>query len=186
MYMKVKIKPLFNRVFIEPVKDIPFSTILYIPFKGFRDRGRVYNTGGSSEVEVGDLIKYNLRGARDLKFKDLSLISIDEGDIEIKIKQEDGMSIEPMGDRILVKVDEVQEVLASGLVLPQASVEKPQQGTVIAVGGGKTADNGNLIPMLIKVGDKVLFPKFSGNVINDKDGKELLILTSEEILATIK
>ena len=180
----MKVKPIFQRVFVEPVRDAPKSKIMYIPFKGFRDRGRVYHAGGNN-LQVGDLIKYNLRGTRDLKFGELELISVNIEDTEIVIKEE-SMAIEPQGDRILVKRKEVKEVLSSGFILPSEAVEVPQEGEVIAVGAGKYAENGTLIPMTVKVGDTILFPKHSGNVVNDQDGKELLILTSEEILATLK
>jgi len=184
----MKLKPIFNRIFVEPVTEVATSSKLFIPFKGFRDRGRVQNTGGSTLVKEGDLVKYALRGVRDLKFGELELHSVDPKDLELLITMEDGKmsEIQPLNDRILVRVDEVQETLASGFILPNLAVEKPQQGTVLAVGTGRYAENGTPIPMLIKVGDKVLFPKQSGNIVHDKDGKELLILKDDEVLATVK
>jgi len=95
------------------------------------------------------------------------------------------MKIQPLADRIVVKVLDAEEVTKGGIVLPDTAQEKPQQAEVIAVGKGKTSDEGKVIAPEVKVGDKVLFGKYSGTEIK-VDGKEYLILKEEDILAIMK
>jgi len=94
------------------------------------------------------------------------------------------MNIRPLSDRVLIKRLEAEETTKSGIVLAGASKEKPQEAEVIAAGPGKTED-GKLIKMEVKTGDKVLFSKYSGNEIK-YDGVEYIILKQEELLAIIE
>jgi chaperonin GroES len=96
------------------------------------------------------------------------------------------MSLQPLDDRIVVRPSEAEEKTASGLVIPDTAKEKPQQGEVIAVGPGRRADNtGELIPLDIAVGDKVVYSKYGGTEITI-DGEDLLILTGRDVLAKVK
>ena len=94
------------------------------------------------------------------------------------------IKIQPLADRIVVKVLEAEEVTRGGIVLPDTAKEKPQQAEVMEVGKGKISD-GKLIAPEVKKGDKVLFGKYSGTEITI-DGKEYLILKEEDILAIVK
>ena len=96
------------------------------------------------------------------------------------------MEIKPLGDRIVVKVLEAEAKSKGGILLPDTAKEKPQEAKVVAVGKGKMLDNGTIAAPEVKVGDKVLFGKYSGNEITTKEGEELLILREEDILAVIK
>ncbi len=95
------------------------------------------------------------------------------------------MKIQPLADRIVVEVLEAKEVTNGGIVLPDTAQEKPQEAKVIAVGKGRVSDDGKLIAPEVKVGDKVLFGKYSGAEITI-DGNEYLILKEEDILAIVK
>ena len=96
------------------------------------------------------------------------------------------MSLQPLDDRIVVKASEAEETTASGLVIPDTAKEKPQQGEVIAVGPGRRSEqSGEIIPMDVKVGDKVVYSKYGGTEIT-VDGEDLLILTSRDVLAILK
>ena len=95
------------------------------------------------------------------------------------------MKIQPLADRIMVEVLEAKEVTKGGIVIPDTAQEKPQEAKVVAVGKGKVSDEGKTIPPEVKVGDKVLFGKYSGTEIN-VDGNDYLILKEEDILAIIK
>ena len=90
------------------------------------------------------------------------------------------MTLKPLGDRVIVKRDEVEDKTASGLYLSRESKEKPQTGVVVAVGEGKRDKDGALIPMPVKVGDKVLYGKFGGTEVT-VDEEELLIVRAEDI-----
>jgi chaperonin GroES len=93
------------------------------------------------------------------------------------------MKLKPLDDRIVVKANEAEERTASGLVIPDTAKEKPQQGTVLAVGPGRRSDQtGEIIPLDVKVGDTVVYSKYGGTEIT-VDGEDLLILTSRDVLA---
>lgn len=96
------------------------------------------------------------------------------------------MNIQPLGDRVVVKPLEAENKTKGGIVLPDIAKEKPQEAKVIAVGKGKYSDAGALQPLEVKVGDKVLYGKYSGTEITTKEGEELLIMREEDLLAIIK
>jgi chaperonin GroES len=93
------------------------------------------------------------------------------------------VNITPLHDRILVTRLEAQDVGKSGIIIPDTAKEKPQEGEVVAVGLGKM-EKGKRVPIDVKVGDRILFGKYTGNEI-DVDGREYLILREEEILAKL-
>ncbi len=96
------------------------------------------------------------------------------------------MKIQPLADRVVVKQLEAESKTKGGIVLPDTAKEKPQEGEVVAVGKGKILDNGTIQPLEVKVGDRILYGKYSGNEITTKDGQELLIMREEDILAILK
>jgi len=95
------------------------------------------------------------------------------------------MTVQPLGDRVLVKRLEAEEKTKGGIVLPDSAKEKPQKGEVVSVGKGRVLESGKVEPLEVKAGDKVLFGKYSGNEITYKND-EYLILKEEDILAIIK
>ncbi|MDT8397210.1 MAG: co-chaperone GroES [Pseudomonadales bacterium] len=94
------------------------------------------------------------------------------------------MKIRPLQDRVVVKRNEEETKTAGGIVLPGSAAEKPAQGVVVAVGPGRLLDNGNVRPVDLKVGDKVVFGKYSSNTIK-VDNEELLILNESEIFGVL-
>ncbi|MBU0504308.1 MAG: co-chaperone GroES [Candidatus Omnitrophota bacterium] len=96
------------------------------------------------------------------------------------------MKMQPLGDRIVIKPLEAETKTKGGIVIPDTAKEKPQQGEVVAVGKGKVLDSGAVQALEVKVGDKVLYGKYSGNEITTKEGEELLIMREDDILAIIK
>ena len=95
------------------------------------------------------------------------------------------MKIRPLHDRVIVKRLDEEKKTAGGIVIPDTAAEKPSMGEVVAVGPGKTDDNGKLIPMGVKIGDKILFGKYSGQEIK-LDGEEYLIMREDEVLGVIE
>ena len=95
------------------------------------------------------------------------------------------MNVRPLHDRIIVKRLEEEEQRVGGIIIPDTAKEKPQQGRVIAAGGGKTTDEGKRLPMDVKAGDTILFGKYSGQEIK-LDGQEYLIMREEEVLGVIE
>lgn len=94
------------------------------------------------------------------------------------------MSLKPLNDRVLVKRLESEERTAGGLYIPDTAKEKPSKGEVVAVGPGKHAEDGKLVPMTVKVGDMVLFNKYAGTEVK-LDGVEHLVMREDDILAII-
>ncbi|MSR65975.1 MAG: co-chaperone GroES [Pedosphaera sp.] len=94
------------------------------------------------------------------------------------------LKIKPLGDRVLVEPVEEQAVKKGGIIIPDSAKEKPQEGIVVALGTGKTDDNGKKVPFEVRKGDKVLVSKYGGTEIKI-DGKEYKILNSDDILAVI-
>ena len=95
------------------------------------------------------------------------------------------MAIRPLHDRVLVKRIEESESRIGGIIIPDSAKEKPQQGEVIGVGNGKMLDNGERVPPDVKVGDRILFGKYSGSDIKI-DGQEYLIVREDEILGVFR
>lgn len=95
------------------------------------------------------------------------------------------ISIKPLEDRIVIRQVEAEQTTASGLVIPDTAKEKPQEGEVIAVGPGRVDDNGNRIPVDVKVGDVVIYSRYGGTEIK-YDGQEFQILSSRDVLAVVE
>ena len=95
------------------------------------------------------------------------------------------MKLTPLGDRLIVRALEEEETTASGLVLPDTAKEKPQKGTVLAVGDGRIDDAGKRIPLEIAKGDEVLYSKYGGTEIK-VDGEDLLVLRESDVLAKVE
>ena len=95
------------------------------------------------------------------------------------------MNIRPLHDRIIVKRLEEETTTAAGIIIPDSAKEKPQQGTIVAVGKGKSTEDGKVLPLDVKVGDKVLFGKYAGTDIK-LEGKEYLMMREDDILGVVE
>ncbi len=95
------------------------------------------------------------------------------------------MKIKPLHDRVIVKRNDAEQKTASGIIIPDTAKEKPQEGTVIAVGTGIRKEDGTVLPLDVKEGDKVLFGKYAGTEIKI-DGEELLMMKEDDILGVIE
>ncbi len=93
-------------------------------------------------------------------------------------------TLRPLGDRVVVRPIEQEEVTASGIVLPDTAKEKPQRGEIIAVGPGRMADDGSRLPMDVKDGEQVLFAKYAGTEVKVGD-EEYLVISEKDILAVV-
>lgn len=95
------------------------------------------------------------------------------------------MNMRPLHDRIVVTRVEEQETKQGGIIIPDSAKEKPQEGEVVAVGNGKKTEDGKVLPLDVKKGDRILFGKYSGNDIK-LDGQEYLIMREDEVLAVLE
>ena len=96
------------------------------------------------------------------------------------------MKIRPLHDRVIVRREEEEATSAGGILLPGSAQEKPNQGEVIAVGNGRVLENGDVRPVDVKVGDKVVFGKYAGQDTIDVEGEELIILSESDIKAVVE
>jgi chaperonin GroES len=94
------------------------------------------------------------------------------------------MNLKPLGDRLVVKPTEQEDVTASGIFLPETAKEKPQQGTVVSVGPGTRTEDGERVALDVKEGDKVLYARYAGTTLKI-DGEEILILKESDVLAIV-
>ncbi len=92
--------------------------------------------------------------------------------------------IKPLGDRVVVKPEGREETTKSGIVLPDTAKEKPQEGKIVAIGSGRRLDSGELVPLEVKIGDKVLYAKYAGTEVK-VEGEEYLIVREADILAVM-
>ena len=95
------------------------------------------------------------------------------------------MKIRPLHDRVIVKRLESETKTAGGIVIPDSAAEKPMQGKIVAVGKGKILEDGTVLPLDLKVGDKILFGKYSGHEVK-LDGEELVVMKEEDVMAVIE
>jgi len=95
------------------------------------------------------------------------------------------MNLRPLHDRVIIKRLDKETKTASGLVIPETAAEKPDQGEILAVGTGKKDESGKVIPLDVKVGDRVLFGKYAGQTVK-VDGDELLVMREEDIMAVVQ
>jgi chaperonin GroES len=94
------------------------------------------------------------------------------------------MKIRPLHDRLLVRRIEEKEIARGGIIIPDAAKEKPMRGKVLAVGNGRVLDSGKTLPLAVKVGDRILFGKYSGTEIKI-DGEDVLVVREDEVLAVM-
>jgi len=95
------------------------------------------------------------------------------------------INLKPLGDRVIVKAIEGEEVTASGIVLPETAKEKPQKGTILAAGPGRKDDDGKLVPMDVKVGDVVLYARYGGTEVKLDSDTTVLVMRESDILAIV-
>jgi len=95
------------------------------------------------------------------------------------------MNLTPLHDRVIVKPSEPEEVTKGGIIIPDTAKEKPQQGEIVAVGNGKITEEGKVLPLQVKVGDKVLYGKYAGTEVNI-EGEEYLMMRESDVFAIIK
>ena len=97
-------------------------------------------------------------------------------------KQTMALNVKPLGDRILVEPVEEKEVKKGGIIIPETAKEKPSEGTVVAVGPGRILENGQKVPLEVKIGDKIIYSKYGGTEVK-LDSEEYIILSERDILA---
>ncbi|KAE9448877.1 hypothetical protein C3L33_19198, partial [Rhododendron williamsianum] len=137
-------------------------------------------------VKAGNQVVYSKYAGTELEFNGINHLILKEDDIVGILETDDVKDLKPLNDRVLIKVAEAEQTTAGGLLLPEASKEKPSIGTVVAVGPGPLdEDEGERIPLSISPGNTVLFSKYAGNDFKGADGSEYIALRASDVMAVI-
>jgi chaperonin GroES len=201
-------KPLHDRVLVLLDESMPNAASMIIPLDVTKWRGRdnaieSMNRGTIADVgpgkrhpktarlramqsKAGDVIRFSELEYPNERIDGRTYVLISESDIVglESTSDRNAMNLQPLQDRVLIKRKGQETATASGIVIPEMASEKPDQGEVMAIGPGKCDELGQVIPMGVKVGDKVLFGKFSGQAVKI-EGDELIVMREEDLFAVI-
>ena len=136
-------------------------------------------------VQTGTPIVYSKYAGTEVEFNGLSNLILKEDDIVGILETDDVKDLKPLNDRVLIKVEEAEETTAGGLLLTQATKEKPSIGTVIAVGPGPLNEEGNRTGLPLSPGNTVLYSKFAGNDFKGADGSDYITLCASDVMAVL-
>lgn len=136
------------------------------------------------ELKVGDKIRFGEFAFDEYREDGVKYLIMQEADAAGVVEADNGICIRPLHDRVIVKRLDQETKTASGLIIPDAAAEKPDQGQILAVGNGKILDDGKVRPLDVKVGDRVLFGKYSGQTVK-VDGEELLVMREEDCASIV-
>ncbi|XAR51101.1 hypothetical protein NMG60_11005638 [Bertholletia excelsa] len=136
-------------------------------------------------VKTGAQIVYSKYAGTEVEFNGSSHIILKEDDIVGILETDDVKDMKPLNDRVLIKVVEAEEKTAGGLLLTEASKEKPSIGTVVAFGPGPLDEEGNRSPLPISAGSTVLYSKYAGNDFKGADGSDYIVLRASDVMAVL-
>ncbi|WJX96434.1 20 kDa chaperonin, chloroplastic [Trifolium repens] len=191
------VKPLGDRVLVK-IKDAEEKTVggIILPStaQSKPQGGEVVAVGegktvGKSKVEIsvkaGAQVVYSKYAGTEVEFNGSKHLILKDDDIVGILETEEVKDLKPLNDRVLIKVAEAEEKTAGGLLLTEATKEKPSIGTVIAVGPGPVDDEGNRKPLSITPGNTVLYSKYAGNDFKGKDGSDYIALRASDVIAIL-
>ncbi|XP_061354988.1 20 kDa chaperonin, chloroplastic-like [Gastrolobium bilobum] len=191
------IKPLGDRVLVK-IKDAEEKSeggiLLPTSAQSKPQGGEVVAVGegktvGKSKVDIsvktGTQVVYSKYAGTEVEFNGTKHLIIKDDDIVGILETDDVKDLKPLNDRILIKVAEAEEKTAGGLLLTEATKEKPSIGTVIAVGPGSVDEEGNKKPLSVTPGNTVLYSKYAGNDFKGKDGSEYITLRVSDVMAVL-
>lgn len=191
------VKPLGDRVLVK-IKDAEEKTqggiLLPSTAQSKPQGGEVVAVGdgktvGKSKVDIsvkaGAQVVYSKYAGTEVEFNGSKHLILKDDDIVGILETEEVKDLKPLNDRVLIKVAEAEEKTAGGLLLTEATKDKPSIGTVIAVGPGPVDDEGNRKPLSISPGNTVLYSKYAGNDFKGKDGSDYIALRASDVMAIL-
>ena len=143
------------------------------------------NTKVEASVKTGAQVVYSKYAGTELEFNGSNHLILKEDDIVGILETDDAKDLQPLNDRVLIKVAEAEEKTAGGLLLTEGSKEKPSIGTVIAVGPGHLDEEGKRKPLTVAVGNNVMYSKYAGNEFKGKDGSDYIALRASDLIAVL-
>lgn len=191
------IKPLADRVLIK-IKEAEEKTSggILLPSTAVTkpQAGEVVAVGegrtiGKNKVEIGvktgTQVVYSKYAGTELEFNGSNHLLLKEDDIIGILETDEIKDLKPLNERVLIKVAEAEQKTAGGLLLTEASKEKPSVGTVIAVGSGPLDEEGNRKPLSVSPGNTVMYSKYAGNEFKGKDGSDYIVLRASDVMAVL-
>ncbi|KAH9619203.1 hypothetical protein KSS87_008521 [Heliosperma pusillum] len=136
-------------------------------------------------VKTGTKVVYSKYAGTELEFNGLNHLLLKEDDIVGILETDDIQDLKPLNERVLIKVAEAEQTTAGGLLLTEASKEKPSVGTVVAVGPGPLDEEGTRKPISVSPGNTVMYSKYAGNEFKGKDGSEYIALRASDVMAVL-
>ncbi|KAK9715624.1 hypothetical protein RND81_06G177900 [Saponaria officinalis] len=191
------IKPLADRVLVkikEPEEKTSGGILLPTTAVTKPQAGEVVAVGegktvGKNKIEfsvkTGTKVVYSKYAGTELEFNGVNHLLLKEDDIVGILETEDVQDLKPLNERVLIKVTEAEQKTAGGLLLTEASKEKPSVGTVVAVGPGPLDEEGNRKPLTVSPGNTVMYSKYAGNEFKGKDGSEYIALRASDVMAVL-
>ncbi|KAH9616754.1 hypothetical protein KSS87_012670 [Heliosperma pusillum] len=191
------IKPLADRVLVkikEPEEKTTGGILLPTTAVTKPQAGEVVAVGEGKtigknkidfSVETGAQVVYSKYAGTELEFNGSNHLLLKEDDIVGILETDDIKDLKPLNERVLIKIAEAEQKTAGGLLLTEASKEKPSVGTVIAVGPGPLDEEGKRKPLSVSAGNTVMFSKYAGNEFKGKDGSEYIALRASDVMAVL-
>ncbi|KAL9224643.1 hypothetical protein vseg_000661 [Gypsophila vaccaria] len=191
------IKPLADRVLIkikEPEEKTSGGILLPTTAVTKPQAGEVVAVGegktvGKNKIDfsvtTGTNVVYSKYAGTELEFNGSNHLLLKEDDIVGILETDDVKDLKPLNERVLIKVAEAEQKTAGGLLLTEASKEKPSVGTVVAVGPGPLDEEGNRKPLTVSPGNTVMYSKYAGNEFKGKDGSEYIALRASDVMAVL-
>lgn len=136
-------------------------------------------------VKAGTQVVYSKYAGTELEFNGSNHLILKEDDIVGILETDDVQDLKPLNDRVLIKVAQAEEKTAGGLLLTEATKEKPSIGTVIAVGPGPLDEEGNRKPLSVSAGNTVMYSKYAGNDFKGSDGSDYIALRASDVMAVL-
>ncbi|TYJ29706.1 hypothetical protein E1A91_A06G085600v1 [Gossypium mustelinum] len=187
------VKPLGDRVLVK-IKETEEKTeggiLLPTTAQSKPQGGEVVAVGegktiGNTKLESSVKVIYSKYAGMEVEFNGAKHLLLKEDDIVGLLETDDIKDLKPLNDRVLIKVSEAEEKTTGGLLLAEASKEKPSIGTVIAVGPGTLDEEGNLKPLSVSPGNTVLYSKYAGNDFKGNDGSNYIALRASDVMAVL-
>lgn len=182
------VEPVGERVFVKvDAADITTAGGIVLPssIQKAPTKGNVVATGKDCGLKVGENVIYGQYSGTQLSLGGEEHVLLKEDDIVGVMKSKNVAQLQPLGDRILVEVAEVEDQTAGGVLLANSATEKPTVGKVLAVGPGKKDDDGEPTKPSVNVGSTILYSKYSGTEFEGEDGMQYIVIRANDVLAEL-
>jgi len=183
-----QVAPVGDRVFVKVDKEEEkTSSGILLPSSAQKKptQGKVVGAGEAKALKTGDKVVYSKFAGTEVSLEGQEHVLLKEDDVIGLLSSTNIADLKPLGDRILIQVEEPEKQTAGGLILTSASKEQPTLGKVVAVGSGKSDDKGNVVKSSLSVGDTVLYSKYTGVEFEGQNDTQFIVVKDSDILASM-